>query len=193
MPMRVLRTAVLAGFVATMLAGCDTIGSVFGSSSEDTPPASATTNCPPASGIVPTSSLTTFQPGKRDDPKGILYRVAVKHVRSDCSFDQDNGITDSSLTIDFTAHRPDPGPEATYRVPYYVAVSQGTRILDKRDIWVSFTFPAGAQDAPFSDNVESTKITLENGKRPYEYQILVGFQLTHDQLEYNKTMSSFGP
>lgn len=172
-----------AAIAAASLSGCGSSG--FSSAKPE--------DCPSASVIVPTSSLTTFKQGMQNDPKGELYRVGISGATTDCSLDEDNGITDSSLQISFRATRSEAGPEVTYKVPYYVAVAQGERILNKRDIWVSFTFPENETEATFSDEVGSTQITLENGKKPYDYQIIVGMQLTHDQLEYNKTTSRYGP
>ena len=39
----------------------------------------------------------------------------------------------------------------------------------------------------------STKITLDNGRKPYEYELVVGMQLTRNQLDYNNTTSHYGP
>ncbi len=177
-------------FILKAFAAAATFALLSGCGTSDT---SSPNNCPSAAVIVPTSSLTTFKEGMQNDPKGELYRVGISGVTTDCSLDEDNGITDSSLQIAFRATRSEAGPEVSYRVPYYVAVVQGKRILDKRNIWVGVTFPANETETAFTDEVASTKITLDNGKKPYDYQIIVGMQLTHDQLEYNQSTSRYGP
>ena len=180
---RSLRTARPFGATALVvlsLTGC----------SSDTP---KVPTCPSAAVIAPASTLTTFKPGMHDDPTGELYTVGIANVKTDCTLDADNGTTDSTLALRFTAKRA-PAPEAaSYRVPYFVAVALEGKVLAKRDIWVNFGFAPGAATAVFGDEVASTVINLENGKKPYDYEIVVGLQLTHDQLEYNKKMSRFGP
>lgn len=184
---RVLAAALCAG---VLLSGCSVTewAGLSGPGRESKPQ-----NCPGAGAIVPTSSLTTFKPGMTNDPKGEVYRVGVVRVETECTLDADNGITDSELEIHFKATRPDAGDEAGYRAPYYVAVARDAQVLDKKDGWVSFAFPAGETTTEFVETVPSTKITLDNGRKPYEYELIVGMQLTHDQLEYNKTTSHYGP
>ena len=147
--------------------------------------------CPYAAVLAPVSTLTTFQPDKTDDPAGELYTVGIVHVETKCDFDPDNGTTNSSLEIRFKAkHAPTEGAKE-YRVPYFVAVALDGKILNKRDVWLRFGFPPGSPTTTFTDSVASIVVNLENGKRPYDYEIVVGFQLTKDQLDYNKKMSRY--
>jgi len=150
-------------------------------------------NCPYAAALAPTTTLTAFRPDMKDDPAGEQYTVGLTEVNTDCSFDSDNGTTDSSLELSFKAKRPPSPDAASYKVPYFVAITQGVQVLSKHDFWVNFSFPAGATSTSFSDSVGSTKITLENGKKPYDYEIVVGLQLTHDQLDYNKKIRRYAP
>jgi hypothetical protein len=178
-PFRLARPFRATALVVLFLAGC---------SSSPKPQM-----CPSAGIIAPAASLTTFKQGMHDDPTGELYTVGITNVKTDCTLDADNGTTDSTLALRFKAKRaPSPGA-ADYRVPYFVAVVLDGKVLAKRDIWANFGFAAGNATTVFDDEVASTVINLENGKKPYEYEIVVGFQLTHDQLEYNKKMSRFAP
>jgi hypothetical protein len=148
-------------------------------------------NCPSAAALAPTSTLTAFQDGAAKDPADAVYTVGLVNVKTDCSFDSDAGTTDSTLELTFRAKRKDAGKAAAYKVPYFVAVTQGTRILSKRIFWVNFGFSSGESTTEFRDSVGSTLINLENGKKPYEYELLTGLQLTHDQLEYNKSIGRY--
>jgi hypothetical protein len=185
-----VRVLFAAGCALILLSACSVTENIglTGPSRESKPQ-----NCPGAGAIVPTSSLTTFKEGMTNDPKGVLYRIAITGVSTECSLDADNGITDSSLTINFKATRTDAGGEVTFRAPYYVAVARDAKVLDKNDAWISFTFPAGETAIEFSETVPSTKITLDNGRKPYEYELVAGMQLTHNQLDYNNTTSHYGP
>lgn len=179
-----------ARFIRSALFAAAALASLSGCSSDDT--STAPKNCPPAAVLVPTSQMSVFKPNMQADPAGLIYRVHVESVKTNCTFDPDNGTTDSELQVMFKATRPPNASQVTYKVPYYVAVSQGERILTKKQFWVEFTFNAGETEADFKDHVASTFITLENGKKPYDYEILVGLQLTHDQLDYNN-QGHYGP
>jgi hypothetical protein len=120
-----------------------------------------------------------------------VYVAGLNDVQTDCSFDNRDGETDSALHLSFHATRSPSSEAATYSVPYFVVVAQGDRIISKRNFVVQFTFESGAAAASFKDDVDSTEIKLENGKRPYDYQLLVGLQLTPAQRDYNKKMGYF--
>lgn len=177
----ILRAALVAG-IAAALASC--------SSS-----APKGLGCPAAAVLAPTSTLTTFRQGSglRGDPAGELYTISVTGVVTDCDLDVENGTADARLNIDFRVTRVANGEPASYRVPYFIAVTQGDRVLDKRIAWLDFAFAAGETSAQFREHVASTVVTLENGKKPYDYELLVGLQLTHDQREYNKKMGHYAP
>jgi hypothetical protein len=177
---RIARPAVATVLSAAVLVGCS-------SDSKKAP------TCPPAAVLAPTSTLTTFREGMKADPASALYTVGLANVKTDCEFDSDKGTTDSTLELSFIAKRAAKEDAASYKVPYYVAVTQGTRVLSKHVFWVNFGFSAGATTTEFSDRVASTVINLENGKRPYDYELLAGLQLTHDQLQYNQSIGRYAP
>lgn len=178
---RPLKVATLLG-LAVWLAACSSDGDK-----------KKAANCPYAAVLAPASSLTVFMPGKTDDPNAELYRVGISGVKTACVLDADNGTTDSTLELTFKAHRAIAGKDVGYRVPYFVAVSLGSKVLAKNEFWVNFSFPSGDTEAEFTDDVGSTHINLQNGKKPYDYEIVAGMQLTHEQLEYNKKMSRYAP
>jgi len=149
--------------------------------------------CPTAGILAPVSTLTTFKEGQKDDPKGELYVVGMLKVRTQCDLDVDNGTTNSTLQVQFKARRATAsGAGESYKVPYFVAVVLDGNVLAKRNMWVNFAFAPGATETLFTDDVSSIVVNLENGKRPYDYELVSGMQLTHDQLEYNKKMSRYG-
>jgi hypothetical protein len=150
--------------------------------------------CPNASILANTSNATVFKDKLEGDPSGELYEVTLMGVTSNCSFDQDEGTADSSLSLTFRATRTPTGEAAEYAVPYYVAVTRdSTTIVSKQLLSASFAFRPGEASTTFSADVSTVPVKLDNGKKPYDYGILAGLQLTQTQLEYNKKMGRFAP
>jgi hypothetical protein len=150
--------------------------------------------CPNASVLANTSELTAFRDKMEGDPAGVVYKVAMTGVKADCSFDPDEGTADSSVTITFRATRTPTGMAAEYSVPYYVAVTRdSTTIVSKKVYTASFAFRPGESSTTFSADVSTVPIRLDNGKKPYDYGILSGLQLTQVQLDYNAKMGRFAP
>ncbi|MDE2134528.1 MAG: hypothetical protein KGM97_09975 [Alphaproteobacteria bacterium] len=177
-------TCALAG----LLAGCsvyDSVSSYIGSDSAS--------KCPDAAILANTASLPAFNPSAEGDPSGVIYTIAMTDVSSRCSYDKSERTADTRLKIELRAQRPPGAGEVNYRVPYYVAVTSGGELLDKKLFWLEFTFPAGAVTTDAEEVIESEVVKFAKDKMPYDYHFLVGFQLTKAQLEYNKKMGQYAP
>ncbi len=174
----VVRSALVA--VLGLLAGCHT--------------AKQLANCPSASILANTSRLTSFKKGLENDPSGEVYSVEITGVTAVCDFDKYEGTTDNNIEISFRATRPPNGAQADFTVPYYLATMlDGNKILSKQILATTFSFGPGESTTTFSAQVPSTLIHLENGKKPYEYGLLVGLQLTREQLDYAGTHGRYAP
>lgn len=85
------------------------------------------------------------------------------------------------------------GPAATSRNPTlktFVAVTRRFNAFDKKQVYeVPVTFEAGRRQMGFVKTVEGTVLPYGGTADGRIYQILIGFQLTPDQLEYNRNVS----
>ncbi|HKD22656.1 MAG TPA: hypothetical protein VKB71_11620 [Rhizomicrobium sp.] len=171
-----LRIMVIAA--AVLLAGCES---------------DKTNNCPGVSSIVETSIGTVFRPGKPTDPSNILYTVEITGVHGSCDVDKLALNSSSDIDVQFRATRAPNGGAATYKVPYFVAISQSDRILAKKLFEVEFSFDPGQTTATFSDTVKSAAVQAGKDKKTYDYLVLVGLQLTKEQLDYNRASGRLTP
>ncbi|MBU6299242.1 MAG: hypothetical protein KJS68_13470, partial [Alphaproteobacteria bacterium] len=114
-------------------------------------------------------------------------------VTTRCDFAKRDKTVDARLRLYFHAVRPPGGAEMTYRVPYYVAVTTGSDIPAKKIYWLMLQFGAGDAVVDANTTVDSTEFQVDRTKQPYDYHLLVGFQLTKAQVEYNKKMGHYEP
>ena len=138
--------------------------------------------------LVQTSEESVFVPKSTPDPSNLLYTVEIASVKGKCEVDKK--LTNSSVSLDirFRATRAPSGVAAEYNVPYFVAVTEGTdRVLAKKNFTVHFAFAPGRAAVDFADSVASIDVKSEGEKKPYDYQVLAGLQLTKEQLEYNRS------
>jgi hypothetical protein len=56
-----------------------------------------------------------------------------------------------------------------------------------------FTFAPGASTATITQAPDDVEIHISNGKLPWNYQQLAGFQMTSAQIDYNKSRSRYVP
>jgi hypothetical protein len=151
------------------------------------------TNCPAAVILADASQLTIFRPGAPQDLAGEAYRVGLVGISTDCTINKKTGETNSSYRLNFRATRAPSADAAHYTVPYFVAVTQGDVLIEKRILQVSFDFRPGDSVVTFSESPDDFDIHVENGHQPIEYELMAGFQMTPAQVEYNKKMGRYTP
>jgi len=186
MTYRRLRASALIGL--GLLAGCQTYHAIRSNLSSDSP-----TTCPGAAILVDTASLPAFDPAKGTDPSSVIYKVALTDVKTTCFFDKKEKSADARLQFKFHAVRPPGGAEAHYRVPYFVAVTTGEDIPDKKNYWLNVAFDAGATEVDGDGVIQSTIVPVPKDKQIYDYNLILGFQLTKAQLDYNAKMGQYMP
>jgi hypothetical protein len=169
---------ILAAVLLPVLAGC---------SSEKA------NNCPGVSAVVETSIATVFRDNKSTDPTNILYTVEITDVHGACDVDKTAVNSSTDVTVNFRAMRAPNGTAVSYKVPYFVAVSQADRILAKKVYVAEFDFAPGQTTARFSDTVQSADVQAAKDKKTYDYLILVGLQLNKEQLDYNRASGRLNP
>jgi hypothetical protein len=173
MPQMLVRALALSGLAVLMLAAC----------SED-----KTGSCPTMTALVPASEASVFKPNTPPDPSNLLYTIAVTKVKGDCDMDKKFTHADVTLDVKFHATRAPSATAENYRFPYFVAVTEGTdRVLAKKTFWVPFAFASGQSSVDFSDSVSNVTVNSVGDKRTYDYQVIVGLQLTKSQYDFNRT------
>jgi hypothetical protein len=175
---RTFRPVMLIALLLPVLAGCTS---------------DKANNCPGVSSIVETSIGTIFKPNTTFDPANILYTVEITEVHGSCDVDKTAVNSSTDINVSFRATRSPNGAAAAYKVPYFVSISQSDRILAKKVYTAEFQFEPGQTTTTFSDTVQSADVTAGKDKKTFDYLILVGLQLTKEQLDYNRASGRLTP
>lgn len=151
----------------------------FLSACNRTPPA-----CPRASIISDGATVTKFREGTGRDLTDVVAQGEIVDVAVECDYDR-RGV-DVALQVAIAAQR---GPADRTRVAdfdYFVAVADPQRnILAKEVFRVRFQFQTQGRTGTIED-IEP-RIPLKNRADGVEYQIIVGFQLTPEEIDWNRT------
>jgi len=139
----------------------------------------------PAAGVI--SGIDTVS---RFDGHGTAYinladRATLGEIKSDCSVDEAGvSITVSVSTI------AELGPGAagrTFDFPYFVAITDPhDKVVAKRVFTNSVTFKPNENRAGTRDTV-TERVPLANPRQATRYHVVLGFQLTEDELAFNRT------
>src|SRR5579863_719073 len=167
---RAMRGAQLVALSALGVAGCSDFG-----------PKSTAYSCPQAATVPDLQTIARVAPGGAADDVQTAGRIAS--VTSSCK-EEDAGIV-ANLSIDFTALRT--GPRVKHiDLPYFVAVADATgNILGKQVFAIGLDFPGESATMKTTEKV-TTHLPLKNPQLGDIYTILVGFQLTRNEIEFNR-------
>jgi hypothetical protein len=149
--------------------------------------------CPVPAILADTAQISVMRPGTTPDLANELYTVALTNAESDCTFAQRTAFIHASLDLTFRATRTPTAEAASYSVPFFVVVHENNKLYSKHIYQLRLNFAPGAATAVIKQSPEDTLILLENGKLPWNYQLLSGFQLTPEQMAYNAKRGRYVP
>ena len=158
--------------MALALFGCEMIGSA--------PPVA----CPSVAVVAEAAEVTGFRPGGGRDVVDVRYIAAFTDVQWSC--DHDGTTLEVDLTLVVAASAGPTSQARTADLRYFVALAERGGRLVAKEVFVSRVAldpERGAGDV--SEEIEH-RIPLKAGQSGADFEILIGFQLTREQLEYNR-------
>ncbi len=172
-----LSVAALA-FAGLALTGCGSLGL------EPKGPAEAALACPKVSIVRDLSEVTVFRPGGRD-LTDLETRAALADFAGNCEYTS-SGVT-VNVNIYLIAERGPAlkGDSAKYQ--YFVALAKpDDSLVSKVYFDTDVTFAAGQPRAGTKEEL-APKIPLPKDANAKDWKVYLGFQLTPEQLEFNRT------
>lgn len=146
--------------------------------------------CPSVAVLGETDSVTIFA-GQGRDLIDIAYQAEINRAVTQCEYDLDDGIIYFDVALSGIAAM---GPAATSRetdLKVFMAVTEIDRsVLRKQVMAVPVEFEDGKREVRFVQTVEESVLPYVEGIDGSAYQVLVGFQLTRDQLAHNRRAAS---
>lgn len=149
--------------------------------------------CPVPAILADTQSVTIFRPGTTPDMANELYTVALIDATGDCTYSAKNSLVHASLQLTFRATRTPTTAAASYSQPYFVVIHEGAKIFAKRLYTLKFTFAPGASVTTITQSPDELELAISNGKLPWNYQEMAGFQMSAAQIAYNQTRGRYVP
>jgi len=147
-----------------------------------TPPAP----CPGVSILGDASEVTLFGQGRGQDLTDVAYRASIERVAGSCDYTRAGDTVTSTVAARLVATR---GPAAQANEEtfvYFVAVvDKDQKILARERFDSTFTFQANQRQAASIEEIEQI-IPIRVDLRGIDYEILIGFELSPEQLEFNR-------
>ena len=147
--------------------------------------------CPRVSVLGDAAKLVLFRPGPGRDLIDIEFEGEITPLGGGCNYVDRNRVIEMRLELRIAALR---GPAAvgpTVEFPYFVAiVGPDQTILVKQVFRSPIAFEKNRRRAGALEQTDQT-IPMQAGQTGSDFEVLIGFQLTAAQLDYNRQQRRF--
>jgi hypothetical protein len=145
--------------------------------------------CPATAVLSDAVTVTKLKPGTQTaapNPANVVFTAEMSQAKLDCSYNR----TSNRLTVDINfAVKATRGAAATGSDPqldFFVAVVDADNNVITKSVFHGQPEMRGRTTSVYTQNVSDFAVPLDMDKRPYDYEVLTGFQLTPDELAYNR-------
>ena len=140
--------------------------------------------CPRLSILRDAAQATYFLEGAGQDLRDVQYQARFGTVERECKIKQGEVVTWTAIEI--VAARGAPASKTTDGFAFFVAVvDPAEKILAKEVFVTPLEFDRDQRSSVVVEKIEQ-RFTLRSGERAVQYSILIGFQLSREQLKYNR-------
>ncbi len=145
--------------------------------------------CPEVQIVDDLSSLSDFEDPNKPSKKRLISRVDLKSAESTCK------IASKSVTVDLKLifngalgekGRTKDSDKPFFSYPFFVAVTAPNgKIMAKEIFAASLTYAPEEQTHTYFEKLRQI-IPIQNKSKAHMHKVLIGFQVTPDQLAYNR-------
>lgn len=147
-------------------------------------PAHADQDCPLTRKVRFADMAVQFKPGVPASLDSIQYGAKIGEVFGACTLK--NGVLDIKLDIRFTVERGAKAEKYVFPIPYFIVVYRtGDQAIQKLPKTVEANFGRNTMGTFNAEISEKIKVAASDNLQNLE--LFIGFQLTPEQLEYNKS------
>lgn len=141
--------------------------------------------CPSVSILADGDHLTAFD-GTGRDITAVTYKASLSNAAVACRHRSASRV-DVTVQVMLGAELGLAGQKRAIEVPYFVAIIDPEQmVVTKTEGKASITIPKGKRSVDQSLEPPTIKLALEPDTIGADLEVIIGLQLTKDQLEYNR-------
>jgi len=145
--------------------------------------------CPQVEIVDDLSSISDFVNPKKQIRSNLISRVDLKSAESTCKLSSKTAIVDLKLIFNGELGpkgRVKSSDKPFFSYPFFVAVTTPNgKIMAKEIFAASLTYGANENEHAYFENLRQI-IPIKSKNQAHNYRVLIGFQVTPDQLKYNR-------
>ena len=143
--------------------------------------------CPITAVLSDAVTVTKLRPGvpAMPNPANVVLSAEMSQAQLECEYDGERNAITMEINFVVRATRGAAATGADPELDYFVAVIDAEGVLLTKNIFKTQPDLDG-QMGVYTQNVSNFVFQLAEDKRPADYQVLTGFQLTPAELAYNR-------
>src|SRR5262249_31664023 len=147
-----------------------------------------TTPCPASAVLADAAVVTKLKPGSpvQRDPANVLFTAEMAQPMLACNYDREANKLSVDISFGIRASRGAAAAGPDPRLPFFIAIVDVDNNVVSKKLFQAEPAMGGKAQNIFTENVNKFVVPLAMDKRPADYEILTGFQLTPEELAYNR-------
>ena len=144
--------------------------------------------CPARSFLAAGADLTRFGGSGGHDVTDMAFSARMTGLSGGCKRSGSDLVT-VTFTVAMEVQR---GPAAGSRnvsLPFFVAVTEGSQILDRQDYVIPASFKGNMDTMTMVSDTITLNVPYSKDKSAAAYKVYVSFSLTQEELDYNRSRS----
>jgi hypothetical protein len=167
------------------LMGCETLG--LNSTPQITlDPGPA---CPATAVLFDAATVTKFKtgaPAAMPMPADIAFQAEMSQAKLDCNYNRNDNKLVVNVNFAVKASRGPAAAGTDPQLPFFIAIIDADNNIVAKGVYNSQPQMSGRASNTYTESVSNLPVPLAMDRRPSDYEILTGFQLTPQELAYNR-------
>lgn len=149
-------------------------------------------DCPTGAVLSEAATLTRFKPGQGKDPTDVVLTGEMQTPKLSCDYDKESGKVEVSVSVPITVKRGPAAGNAPQKLSFFVAiVDTDSNVIVKHNYAREISLDENVFS--LSESPDNTVFNVAKDKKPVAYEVLIGFQLSRDELAYNRERHRYMP
>jgi hypothetical protein len=153
-------------------------------------------DCPRVGMVDDLDKIHQFTEGKPFTDDNAISTATITKIDSLCSINDTNVIVDMDIHVAGTLGKRGKMLQAdkpSFAYPYFIAITTPNGNITSKEVFAAtMSFPADSDSEEHTEQMRQV-IPLSGEYIAKDYEILVGFQLTPEELEYNRKLGEAAP
>ena len=153
-------------------------------------PLNANEKCPQVTIINELAALHQFTNPAKPSPAGSISSIMMSHLDTNCTYNRNNVVVELNLTFEGTLGARAKvwnTDRASFAYPYFLAITTPSGTIAAKEIFaIAFSYDKNQDTVSRTERIR--QIIPLNGDYSARNSILIGFQLTGEELAYNRSL-----